>query len=67
LFGLAHYADQGLSGVQQATIVGIVFAAVFAVTRNLWPLIVAHAAFDVTAVFIIYRDLESYVAHLVFR
>ena len=67
LFGIAHYADQGLPGVQQATIVGMVFGAVFAVTKSLWPLIVAHAAFDITAVFIIYRDLESYVAHLVFR
>ena len=58
LFGLAHYADQGLPGVQQATIVGLVFGSVFAVTRSLWPLIIAHAAFDVTAVFIIYRDLS---------
>ena len=67
LFGLAHYADQGLPGVQQATIVGLVFGSMFAVTKQLWPLIIAHAAFDVTAVFIIYRDLESYVAHLVFN
>jgi hypothetical protein len=30
-------------------------------------LMVAHAAFDLTAVAIIYWDLESRVAHLVFR
>ena len=67
LFGLAHYWDQGLPGVQQATIVGLVFGTVFAVTQRLWLLIVAHAAFDVTAVLIIYRNLETFVAGLVFE
>lgn len=28
---------------------------------------VAHAAFDLTALAIIYWDLESYVAHLIFK
>ena len=67
LFGAAHYAGQGLAGAQQATIVGLVFGTAFAVTSRLWPLIIAHAAFDVAAVFIIYWDLESAVAHWVFR
>lgn len=65
LFGVVHRFDQGLPGVQQATVVGLVFGSIFAVTRQLWPLIVAHAAFDVTAVFIIYWNLEATVAHLV--
>jgi hypothetical protein len=30
-------------------------------------LMVAHAAFDVVAVLIIYWDLESYVAHFFFK
>jgi uncharacterized protein len=65
-FGLEHYSLQGLAGVQQATIVGLVFGTIFAFTRQIWTLIVAHAAFDVTAVAIIYWDLETTVARLVF-
>ena len=66
LFGLAHYHDQGLAGAEQATIVGLVFGAIFAVTGSLWMLMCAHAAFDLTALAIIYWDLETRVAHLVF-
>ncbi len=67
LFGLAHYVDQGLAGVEQATIVGLVFGTVFAVTSRLWSLMAAHAAFDLTALAIIYWNLESDVAHLVLK
>ena len=67
LFGLAHYSGQGLAGVQQGTVVGLVFGAIFAITGRLWMLMVAHAAFDLTALAIIYWDLESTVAHLVFE
>jgi hypothetical protein len=67
LFGAAHYGSQGLAGVQQATIGGLVFGTAFAVTNRLWPLIIAHAALDVAAVFIIYWDLEYAIAHWVFR
>lgn len=67
LFGLAHYADQGLAGAEQATVVGLVFGAILAVTGRIWTLMVAHAAFDLTALAIIYWDLESYFAHLVFK
>ena len=67
LFGLAHYPEQGLAGVQQAGIVGLVYGAIFAFTGQIWILMCAHAAFDLTALAIIYLDLESYVAHLVFR
>jgi len=66
LFGLAHYADQGIPGVEQATIVGLVFGTIFAITGRIWMVMVAHAAFDVTAVGIIYWDLETTVAHLFF-
>jgi membrane protease YdiL (CAAX protease family) len=66
LFGVAHYADQGIPGVEQATIVGLVFGTIFAITGRIWMLMVAHAAFDVTAVGIIYFDLESTIAHLIF-
>ena len=67
IFGAAHYGNQGLPGVQQATIGGLVFGTFFAATHRLWPLIIAHAAFDIAAVFIIYWDLEYAIAHWVFR
>jgi membrane protease YdiL (CAAX protease family) len=67
LFALAHYSGQGLPGVEQATITGLVFGTIFAFTGEIWPVMFAHAAFDVTAVLIIYLDLEAYVAHLVFK
>src|SRR3989441_11460824 len=66
-FGLAHYSLQGLAGVEQATIVGLVYGTIFAVTGRLWMLMCAHAAFDLTALAIIYWNLESTVAHLVFK
>jgi len=66
-FGLAHYSLQGLTGVEQATIVGLAYGAIFAVTHRVWMLMVAHAAFDLTAVALIYWNLESAVAHAVFK
>jgi len=50
LFALAHYADQGLPGVEQAMITGLVFGTIFAVTGRIFTLMIAHAAFDLTAV-----------------
>jgi len=67
LFGLAHYAVQGLAGVQQATLVGLVYGAIFAITGRIFMLMCAHAAFDLTALAMIYWNLESSVAHLVFK
>jgi membrane protease YdiL (CAAX protease family) len=66
LFASLHYFDQGLAGAQQAAITGLVFGTVFAVTGRIWMLMCAHAAFDLTAVAIIYLNLESAVAHMVF-
>jgi len=66
-FGLAHYSVQGLAGAEQGMIVGLVFGTIFAVTGRIWMLMVAHAAFDVTAVAMIYWNLESAVAHFVFK
>ena len=65
-FALGHYPDQGLAGAEQAMITGTVFGAIFAFTGQLWMLMCAHAAFDLTAYAIIYWNLESDVAHLVF-
>jgi uncharacterized protein len=66
-FGAAHYQLQGMAGVEQATIVGLVLGAIYAVTKRLPMLMCAHAAFDLTAVAIIYWNAEADVAHLVFR
>jgi len=66
-FGSLHYFDQGWAGAQQATITGLVFGTIFALTGRIWALMCAHAAFDLTAAAIIYWNLESSVAHLVFK
>jgi membrane protease YdiL (CAAX protease family) len=67
LFGGIHYFVQGFSAVEQSTIMGLVFGTIFAVRKRIFMLMVAHAAFDVVAVLIIYWDLESYVAHFFFK
>ena len=66
-FGLEHYSVQGLAGVQQATIFGLLFGAIFAITGRIWMLMIAHAAFDLTAYAMIYWGFESDVAHLIFK
>ena len=66
LFALAHYPEQGLPGVQQAMVVGLVFGTI---SRSR-----AGSGTDVCARCvrrdrrgIIYWDLESVVAHFVFK
>lgn len=66
-FGAVHYPVQGLAGVQQALIVGLVFGTIFAITGRIVMLMFAHAAFDLTALALIYWNLESDVAHLIFK
>jgi membrane protease YdiL (CAAX protease family) len=67
LFALMHYPEQGLDGVQQAAITGLTFGSIFSITGRLWTLMVAHAMYDLTSVAIIYLNLESGVAHLIFK
>ena len=66
LFAIAHYYDQGLPGVEQAAVIGLVFGTIYAVRRRLWLPMVAHSAFDLTALALIYWSWESAVAHLLF-
>ena len=66
VFGLEHYLEQGLAGTEQAVITGLVFGSIAAATGTIVMLMFAHAAFDLTALAIIYLDLEARVAHLVF-
>lgn len=67
VFGWGHHAGQGVAGVEQALIVGLVFGALFARTGRLVGLMIAHAAFDLAAVALIYWGLETRVAHWFFR
>lgn len=66
LFAVAHFPEQGLPGVQQAAVMGLVFGTLFAITKRLWLPMVTHAAFDITAVMLIYKGWEEWVARLVF-
>jgi membrane protease YdiL (CAAX protease family) len=63
-FALAHLWDQGVPGAVQATMTGLVFGATYARIRTIWPVMVAHAAFDVAAVLMIYWNLEEPIGHL---
>ena len=67
LFGLLHLHDQGWAGAEQAILTGLTFGTIFAVTGRIWLPMFAHAAYDVTAVLIIYAGLERQVAHWFFR
>ena len=67
LFALGHYVNLGPPGVEQAMITGLVFGTIFAITGRIWMVMVAHAAFDLASVAIIYWNVESAVAHLVFK
>ena len=66
-FALAHYREQGAAGAEQAFITGMVFGTIFACTWRLPLLMIAHAAFDITAVLIIYYGVEIPLAHLFFK
>jgi membrane protease YdiL (CAAX protease family) len=65
LFGVIHYPHQGIAGAQQAVIVGFVFGGIYALGGRLWLLMCTHAAFDLTALALIYWDREADVARLV--
>lgn len=63
LFAVVHLPEQGVPGVQQALVTGLAFGTWFAATGRLWPVVIAHAAFDVTAVAILYWRWEAAIAH----
>ena len=67
LFGSLHYHEQGLPGAEQAFITGFVFGSIFAVSGQIFMLMIAHAAFDLTALWMIYYGLETRIAHLIFN
>jgi membrane protease YdiL (CAAX protease family) len=67
LFAAAHYLDQGLPGVEQAAVTGLVFGGVYLWRQQIWIPMIAHAAFDLTAAALIYLNLEEAVARMLFR
>jgi CAAX protease family protein len=67
LFALAHVREQGLAGAEQALVTGMVFGTIFAVRGRIFVVMCAHAAFDLTAVALIYWNLEPAVVHLLFK
>ena len=64
---LPHYLDQRTAGLEQALISGLVFGTIFARTGRIFLLMAAHAAFDLTALVLIYFDCEPAVAHFFFK
>ena len=66
-FGQQHYGLQGMVGVQNAAVVGLVFGSVFAMTGRLYLLMIAHVAFDLAAYAMIYWDFETAVAQFFFK
>lgn len=66
-FGVIHYPVQGLAGAEQAAIVGLVFGTIFALRRQIFLLMAAHVAFDLTALAMIYWNVEAEVAHFIFK
>jgi membrane protease YdiL (CAAX protease family) len=67
LFASMHYPEQGIPGAEQALVTGLIFGSIFAMTGRIFMLMIAHAAFDLTALWMIYYDLETPVAHLIFK
>jgi membrane protease YdiL (CAAX protease family) len=67
LFASIHYPEQGIPGAEQALMTGLIFGSIFAVTGQIFMLMIAHAAFDLTALWMIYCGLETRIAHLIFH
>jgi len=66
-FGSLHYREQGLAGAEQAVMTGLTFGTIFAITGRIWMLMFAHVAYDLTALALIYLNLETPVAHFLFK
>jgi uncharacterized protein len=67
LFAAAHLPTQGLAGAEQAIFTGLAFGTMVIITGRIWTAMFAHAAFDLTALAIIYWNLERPIAHVLFR
>jgi membrane protease YdiL (CAAX protease family) len=66
-FASLHYFDQGSAGVEQAIFTGAAFGTIYSVTGRIWTVMCAHAAFDLTALAMIYWNVEPAIAHFFFK
>ena len=66
-FAYEHYSFQRTPGVQQAAMVGLIFGTIFAMTGRIIMLMIAHTAFDLAALAMIYWDFETAVAQFFFK
>jgi hypothetical protein len=66
-FGFAHIPNQGYMGAVHGFIFGLVFGTLYSFRCNLFLLMIAHAFYDLTALALIYWNLETEVAHFFFR
>ena len=67
LFGALHYG-QGSAGVANAAIGGVASGTLYLLNRRrLYTIMVSHAVFDLAALVMIYWNLESVAAHLIFK
>ena len=46
--------------------ISLMVGSFYAVTRNLWPVIVMHATFDIVTVLSVYFGLQATIANAVF-
>lgn len=66
-FGALHFWPQGIHGVINAAISGLVTGTIFMLNgRKLWFLVVLHAVYDLTAFAIIYFRWEEAIARVLF-
>jgi len=66
LFASAHYQDQGLPGLEQASMTGLVLGGLYAWSKEIWLPMIVHAAYDLAAILLIYMGWEEAVARLIF-
>ncbi len=64
IFGLPHIYQGGF-GVIQSVLVGLIYGSMYLLNKkNLWMVMIAHATFDLFAIYIIYHDLSLYMNEL---
>lgn len=66
-FGLGHIQTQGIMGAIHATLFGLAIGTLYAKKCNLFFLMIMHAAYDLTALALIYWNLEKAVAQFFFH
>ena len=66
LFAVLHF-KQGLGGIENAAVTGLVVGTVYLLNgRRLFPIMVAHATFDLAALAMILLNLELPVSRMIF-